>query len=55
MQLRPVFAISLALLAVHVKSHAASPESSLKTSPSSVAIVERLLRKVVQVARLRWS
>jgi hypothetical protein len=40
MQLRPVFAISLALLAVHVKSHAASPESSLNTSPSLVAIVE---------------
>jgi hypothetical protein len=40
MQLRPVFAISLALLAVHVKSHAASPEISLNTSPSSVAIVE---------------
>jgi hypothetical protein len=40
MRLRPVFAKSLALLAVHVGSHAASPESSLNTSPSSVAIVE---------------
>ena len=40
MQLRPVFAISLALLAVPLESHAASPDSSINTTPSSVAIVE---------------
>jgi hypothetical protein len=40
MQLRPLFAISLALLAVRLESHAASPDSSTNATPSSVAIVE---------------
>jgi hypothetical protein len=40
MQLRPVLAISLALLAFHVKSRASSSASSLNASSSSVAIVE---------------
>jgi hypothetical protein len=40
MQLRPVFAVSLALLALHVESQAASSASSLNASPTSVAIVE---------------
>jgi hypothetical protein len=40
MHLRPVFAISLFLLAVPLKSHAASPGSSIDAAPSSVAIVE---------------
>ena len=40
MQLRPVLAISLTFLAVHMKSHAASPDGSLNAKPSSVAIVE---------------
>jgi hypothetical protein len=40
MQLRPMFSVSLALLAVHVESHAAPSASSFNASPSSVAIVE---------------
>jgi hypothetical protein len=40
MQLRPAFAILFALLAVPLKSHAASPDSSINATPSSVAIVE---------------
>jgi len=40
MQLRPVFAVSLTLLAVPLTSHAASPGTSVGTTPSSVAIVE---------------
>jgi hypothetical protein len=40
MQLRPAFAILFALLAVPLESHAASPDSSISASPSSVAIVE---------------
>jgi hypothetical protein len=40
MHLRPVFAFSLFLLAVTLKSHAASPASSINATPSSVAIVE---------------
>ena len=40
MQLRPVFAILLALLAFPLESYAASPDSSINATPSSVAIVE---------------
>jgi hypothetical protein len=40
MQLRPVFGVSLALFAVPLKSHAASPGNSIGATPSSVAIVE---------------
>ena len=40
MQLRPVLAIALALLALHVESRASSSASSFNASPSSVAIVE---------------
>ena len=40
MQIRFVFAISLALLAAPLDSHAASPDGSINASPSSVAIVE---------------
>jgi hypothetical protein len=41
MHLRPVFsALSLFLLAVPLKSQAASPSNSMNTAPSSVAIVE---------------
>src|ERR1700757_4474928 len=40
MQLRPVFAILFALLAVPLKSHAASPDRSFNVKPTSVAIVE---------------
>jgi hypothetical protein len=40
MHLRPVFAFSLFLLTVTLKSHAASPGSSINATPSSVAIVE---------------
>jgi hypothetical protein len=40
MQLRPIFAISLALLAVSLESHAASPNAPINATPSSVAIVE---------------
>jgi hypothetical protein len=42
MQLRPAFAILFALLAIPLESHAASPDSSISASPSSVAIVELL-------------
>jgi hypothetical protein len=40
MQLRPAFAILFALAAVSLESHAASPNSSINATPSSVAIVE---------------
>jgi len=40
MQLRPAFAILFALVAVSLESHAASPNSSINATPSSVAIVE---------------
>jgi hypothetical protein len=40
MQLRPVLAISLALLALHAESRAAPSVSSFNATPSSVAIVE---------------
>jgi hypothetical protein len=40
MQIRFVFAISLALLAAPLESHAASPDGSINATPSSVAIVE---------------
>src|SRR5271169_4849420 len=40
MQLRPVFAVSLAFLAAPLKPHAAIPDSSGSAAPSSVAIVE---------------
>jgi hypothetical protein len=40
MQLRPVFAVSLALLAAPLKSHPAPPGTSVGVTPSSVAIVE---------------
>jgi len=40
MQLCPLFAIALALLAVRLESHAASPDISTNATPSSVAIVE---------------
>jgi hypothetical protein len=40
MQLRPVFAISLALLVVPLELHAASSDSSINATTSSVAIVE---------------
>jgi hypothetical protein len=40
LQLRPVFALSLFLLAVPPKSQAASPSNSMNTAPSTVAIVE---------------
>jgi hypothetical protein len=40
MQFRPLFAISLALLTVHREAQAIPPESSIKGTPSSVAIVE---------------
>jgi hypothetical protein len=40
MQLRLALALSLLFLAVPVKSHAASPASSITTTSSSVAIVE---------------
>src|SRR6201996_9587422 len=40
MQIRLVFAISLALLAAPLESYAASPDGSINASPSSVAIVE---------------
>lgn len=40
MQLRLVFAISIALLIVHRKAQAVAPEGSTNATPSSVAIVE---------------
>jgi hypothetical protein len=40
MQIRFVYAVSLALLATPLKPHAATPDSSGSTVPSSVAIVE---------------
>src|ERR1700741_4669887 len=40
MQIRIIFAISLALLAAPLESHAVSPDGSINASPSSVAIVE---------------
>ena len=40
MQLRPAFAILFALLAVPLKSHAASSDSSFNVKPTSVAVVE---------------
>ena len=40
MQLRLALTLSLLLLAVPVKSHAASPASSINATPSSVAIIE---------------
>ena len=40
MQIRFVYALSLALLATPMKGHAATPDSSGSTAPSSVAIVE---------------
>ncbi|HEY2471534.1 MAG TPA: DUF1223 domain-containing protein [Terracidiphilus sp.] len=40
MQFRPVLAIPLVLLAVSLKAHAASPDSSINATPSSVATVE---------------
>jgi hypothetical protein len=40
MQLRLVFAISIALLIVHRKAQAVAPEGSINATPSSVAIVE---------------
>jgi hypothetical protein len=40
MQFRPILAIPLALLTVSLKPHAASLDSSINATPSSVAIVE---------------
>ena len=40
MQLRPAFAILFALLAIPLKSHAASSDSSFNVKPTSVAVVE---------------
>lgn len=40
MQLRPIFAVSLALLAIHQDSHAVPPQGASSDKPSSVAIVE---------------
>jgi hypothetical protein len=40
MHLRPLFALSLCLLAVPLKSPAGSPGSSVNTAPSSVVVVE---------------
>jgi hypothetical protein len=51
MQLRLAFRLSLFLLAVPLKSHAASPASSKTATPSSVTIVELFTRKDVQAAR----
>src|SRR6201987_5684945 len=40
MPLRPAYAILFAFLTVPLESHAASPDSSINATPSSVAIVE---------------
>jgi hypothetical protein len=40
MQIRIVYAVSLALLAAPLKPHAATPDNSGSGAPSSVAIVE---------------
>jgi hypothetical protein len=40
MQFRPMLAIALALLTASLKPHAASLDSSINATPSSVAIVE---------------